>query len=351
MERLPERIETERLVLRLWSADDAPELNRAVAASIEHLRPWMPWVAFEPLSEDDRRRLIADWDTAWADSGDAVYGIFDRDGRVVGGTGLHRRNADRSVLDIGYWIAADRIGRGYATEASRALVETAFTIAGISAVDIHHDRANRASRGVPERLGFRFLADNPDSVDAPGEEGIDCHWRVVRPRGDGVVIRPARTDDRPAIVDLVRAAFNGGGEEVDIVTRTWEIDDPRTDELVAVDGDEVVGHVLAAPADLDGHSILAIAPLAAAPARHHDGIGSALVRELIARALGAGWPLIALLGDPKYYSRFGFEPSGPFGIRYAAVGAESPHFQILRLPRYDESLRGDVTYCWERNYS
>jgi putative acetyltransferase len=68
---------------------------------------------------------------------------------------------------------------------------------------------------------------------------------------------------------------------------------------------------------------------------------------LIARADSNRWPLLLLLGDPAYYERFGFEPAANVGITYAVLGGDDPHFQVRKLARYDSSLRGTFTYCWE----
>jgi hypothetical protein len=56
--RLPERIEGDGLVLRRWREEDAGLLHEAVVDSVEHLRPWMPWIADEPMSVEQRRNLI-----------------------------------------------------------------------------------------------------------------------------------------------------------------------------------------------------------------------------------------------------------------------------------------------------
>ena len=56
---LPKRIEaSERLLLRRWVPEDAEGLGRAVAESVEHLRPWMAWIAHEPMALDSRREMI-----------------------------------------------------------------------------------------------------------------------------------------------------------------------------------------------------------------------------------------------------------------------------------------------------
>jgi putative acetyltransferase len=69
--------------------------------------------------------------------------------------------------------------------------------------------------------------------------------------------------------------------------------------------------------------------------------------ELLRRVETAGRPLVVLLGNPAYYGRFGFEPSGPLGITYRPVGEDNPAFQVRRFAGYDATYRGDFTYCWE----
>ena len=93
--------------------------------------------------------------------------------------------------------------------------------------------------------------------------------------------------------------------------------------------------------------MLGIAPLSVLPHRQRQGIGTALLTELLRRTDEEDWPLVVLLGDPRYYGRFGFEPAGPFGIVYPPVGADSPYFQVRWLTRVDPSLHGQFRYCWE----
>ena len=84
VDRLPSEIVTPRLFLRLWRPDDAAALGSAIEASSDHLRPWLAWMRFEPLSDEDRVKLINNGRAAWCDGGDANYGIF-LDHVVVGG--------------------------------------------------------------------------------------------------------------------------------------------------------------------------------------------------------------------------------------------------------------------------
>jgi putative acetyltransferase len=171
---------------------------------------------------------------------------------------------------------------------------------------------------------------------------------------DNAVVRKATPADRDAILALVLAAFSSvdhdGHEEVEIVTSTWGLGATALDlELVAVMDEVIVGHVLAAWGDLGGRDVVAVAPLAVLPSHQGLGIGTALMTELLRQAEVAALPLVVLLGHPEFYDRFRFEASGPLGIAYRAVGEGNPHFQVRRFGGYDESYRGDFTYCWESN--
>jgi ribosomal-protein-serine acetyltransferase len=165
------------LIVRRWRVDDAAPLHDALTESIEHLRPWMPWIADEPLTVDQRRARIAGWQTQWA-TGDRVYGMFVGK-EVVGGCGLHARIGPGG-LEIGYWVRAGRTGRGYATEASRILTGIAFATPGIDRVEIRHDATNVASSRVPAKLGYVRVGDLHRPPVAPAETGVDHVWRMAR---------------------------------------------------------------------------------------------------------------------------------------------------------------------------
>lgn len=148
-----------RFELRRYVDADVEALNRAVADSVDHLLPWMPWAAHEPLTVAARLELFATWDREWLAGESAVYGMFAGDA-VIGGTGLHRRRDGRpDVIEIGYWVHVDHTRRGVATEAAAALTDAAFGLGSTTAVEIMHLPDNVASRGVPARLGYRYLGE------------------------------------------------------------------------------------------------------------------------------------------------------------------------------------------------
>ncbi len=177
MESLPQEVTTPRLTLRRWQPTDAHGMHDAVQASIEHLRPWMAWIAFEPLTVEARRDLIIGWGKEQDAGGDGVLGVF-LDETPIGGCGLHRRRGP-GALEIGYWIHADHTGNGYATELARGLTSAALAIDTIDRVEIHHDKANHISGRVPRRLGYRLTAEVADEIVAPAETGVSCIWQVT----------------------------------------------------------------------------------------------------------------------------------------------------------------------------
>ena len=75
------------------------------------------------------------------------------------------------------------------TEASLALTRHAFRDDTIDRVEIHHDKANVASRRVPEKLGYDLADEYPRTIEAPAESGVTVVWRMTRELWDDVTGR------------------------------------------------------------------------------------------------------------------------------------------------------------------
>jgi RimJ/RimL family protein N-acetyltransferase len=187
------RIVTSRLVLRCWHPADAPLLAEAVTASVEHLRPWMPWVHAEPEELEARVQRLRGFRAQFDTDRDYVYAIFTPDEReVVGGTGLHAR-VGADALEIGYWIGARHVGSGYATEAAAALTRVGFEIHGLQRMEIRCDPANQRSASVPRKLGYTHeatLRANARAVDGGMRDTMV--WSLLRPEYAGSPSAAAR---------------------------------------------------------------------------------------------------------------------------------------------------------------
>lgn len=177
----PERILTERLVLRGWKADDAPLLKDAIDSSLEHLQRWMQWAMAEPSSNAVLCERLAGFADDFEAGRDFCYGIFAPDERsVLGGTGLHPR-VGPGGLEIGYWIRVGHTNRGYATETALALTRIGLDVPDVERMEIHCDPRNVYSAAVPKRLGYsHVLTRVKDSLTPTGEPRDTMVWRLRR---------------------------------------------------------------------------------------------------------------------------------------------------------------------------
>ena len=139
--------------LRLLEESDAEELVRVVEANREHLAPWMPWVEGTPNTVDARGEFIRNTRRQLADNDGLQAAIVDG-GEIVGVIGFHGVDWNNRSTSLGYWLAADRQGRGIMTEAVAALTTYAFEVWGLARLEIRVATGNRRSAAIPERLGF-----------------------------------------------------------------------------------------------------------------------------------------------------------------------------------------------------
>ncbi|MGC5565012.1 GNAT family N-acetyltransferase [Streptomyces sp. FR-108] len=109
-------------------------------------------------------------------------------------------------------------------------------------------------------------------------------------------------------------------------------------------GEEVVGHVVCTRGHVDGVPVLGLGPIGVRPDVQRLGTGLALVHAVLGAADALGEPLVALLGSPAYYGRFGFRPAADLGI-LAPDPAWGEYFQVRTLTAYDPGLRGTFRYA------
>jgi putative acetyltransferase len=166
-------------------------------------------------------------------------------------------------------------------------------------------------------------------------------------------IRPEVPGDRESIYRVNQEAFGRESESRLVeALRLGPAFIPGL-SLVAVEGSEVVGHILFTRLTVRGeggtHEALALAPMAVVPAWQRKGIGSALVRRGLEDAREQGHRAVIVLGHPGYYPRFGFRPAQPLGIQ-SPFEAPVDAFLVLGLqPGVLDGLEGRVEYPPEFN--
>jgi ribosomal-protein-serine acetyltransferase len=141
-------LQTARLVLEPVSHAHDADLFQASLESRAELLPWMPWavdLSMETQS-DYADRALPEWN-----AGSPAFAITEH-GVAIGVIGLIR--ITDTEYEIHYWLATDRTGRGYVTEAAQALLEWAPSVLGAKRVVLHAGMENRRSLAIAERLGF-----------------------------------------------------------------------------------------------------------------------------------------------------------------------------------------------------
>ena len=162
---------TERLLLRPGWAEDAPALARAIAdEQIVRNLATAPW----PYALKDAEAFLA----CPRDPVMPSFLITERMAsapRIVGSCGLGRRPS--GAVELGYWIARPHWGKGFATEAGRALIDIARTLK-LPRLEGSHFVDNPASGRVLEKLGFEPLGILAPRLSCA--RGVEVPARLMR---------------------------------------------------------------------------------------------------------------------------------------------------------------------------
>jgi putative acetyltransferase len=131
-----------------------------------------------------------------------------------------------------------------------------------------------------------------------------------------IEIRSEETKDIEQIRGLLRTAFPGDAERklVDLLRANGK----AIISLVAVNGENVFGHILFSPVSTTPPGAtkgIGLAPVAVLPDVQGQGIGSQLIRAGLRLCKGMGYDYCVVLGAPEYYRRFGFEKASRFDIQ------------------------------------
>lgn len=148
------RFLTERLLCRCHEPEDVLLRKAAADASHGHLQPFIPWAAKGPLTLDEHVARVRSLRASFDEDRARFYAMLARDdGRFVGEVGLMRRVGARAV-ELGYWVNATEVRRGFAVEAISAMLRVAFDVDRVERVDLRIDTRNLASMAVARRLAF-----------------------------------------------------------------------------------------------------------------------------------------------------------------------------------------------------
>ena len=167
-----------------------------------------------------------------------------------------------------------------------------------------------------------------------------------------VTIREEEVGDIGAIRNINEAAFDGPAE-ANVVDKLRQICDDCS-SVVAVDGDEVVGHVMFSPATIEnGEGVIrgmGLAPMAVLPSHQRKGFGTALIERGLAMMREMGCPFVIVLGHSDFYSRFGFVSASRYNLKSQWEGIPDETFMIMVLDEKSlEGVHGVAKYREEFN--
>lgn len=177
----PDRLETARLILRPLDEADLPTLVREIGRW--EVARWLIRVPHPYAMVDARQwlEMCRRDDTAGSQMFRAVEAKDGTPGALVGGIGLIPRAHGPGQGELGYWFAPAVWGRGYATEAGRAMVAVGFRDLGLATIQAAADPANTGSNRVLEKCGMTLLRTDPaHDRGLRGPPGPANLWRITR---------------------------------------------------------------------------------------------------------------------------------------------------------------------------
>jgi len=141
------------VILRLPRDADAPSI--AVACRDPEIARWIPVPV--PYDLEDARTFVAFAVEGWSSGREPTFVIADATNRVLAGAiAIHRRPDEPGKAAVGYWLAAEARGRGFATRAVRLIGHWAFAVEpGLVRMELLTLVGNEASGRVALRAGFR----------------------------------------------------------------------------------------------------------------------------------------------------------------------------------------------------
>jgi [ribosomal protein S5]-alanine N-acetyltransferase len=153
---------TKRLTLRPFVLDDAWDVERlAGMREIADTTLNIP----HPYPVGAATRWIESHGPAWAAGTGVVYAIVETsNGKLVGAVSLMQMHREHRRAELGYWIAVDHWNKGFATEASAAILDFGFKSLGLHRIESRHFVRNPASGKVMQKLGMQQEGIERDSA-------------------------------------------------------------------------------------------------------------------------------------------------------------------------------------------
>ena len=185
-------LHTKRLLLRRWRDDDRDALAR-ICADPEVMR-----YRLAPLTRQESDNLVDEIEASFDENGFGLWAVerLDDD-RLLGYIGFGTSDFGAPfcpAIDVGWTLARDAWGHGYATEGAVAAMDFAFEDLHLDEVVAHTTQLNERSQAVMRRLGMTH--DPGDDFDAPW-------YKIGHPRRRFVLYRMDASDWRQEAIKAI----------------------------------------------------------------------------------------------------------------------------------------------------
>jgi len=144
-------LQTERLILREFTLEDAPEVRRlAGAPEIARMTLLIP----HPYEDGMAEEWISSLRPSYEAGEQMIFAMVLREGgELVGCIGMDLNARDKNA-ELGYWVGKPYWGQGYCTEAAREMVRYGFEVLGLHRIHANHFGSNPASGRVLQKVGM-----------------------------------------------------------------------------------------------------------------------------------------------------------------------------------------------------
>lgn len=173
-------------------------------------------------------------------------------------------------------------------------------------------------------------------------------------KGTLMEIRPAISSDYPGIAHLLKESFSatehGYDNEAELVEKIRLDPSYQAElELVVANDSQIYGYGMMSEVQIltstnSSSTGLVLAPLAVAPNKQQQGIGTTLMHELEQRANKLHYPYISILGHPDYYRRFGYLPASKFDVKPPYPLPDEAFMLKVLLPETIKNMDGTLHY-------
>lgn len=179
-----QRLETERLILRRFTTEDAHDMfcNWASDPAVTEFLTW-PTHA----SEDHTRRLLAQWEENYSRAEEYTWALQIRQtGEVIGSVSVVRLDEAIDEAELGWCIGVRWWGMGYVPEAAAAVRDYLFGAVGVNRLCAKHDVDNPKSGRVMQKIGMRIEGvRRQGSRNHRGLVDVAC-WAILKSEWEGM---------------------------------------------------------------------------------------------------------------------------------------------------------------------